>query len=348
MKRKASQMKITKSNDILTKKRKGRPKKETASSSITQLPTKDVSSLSSPQQTILNDPNNNTTTLKILYENMKANDYSLKPEYTVKQIPKESNESFLISFSKITKFKLISPIEIMYKFHYDIHNKLSLEPDKCSICQYVCYENDEDKTPFESKEKLSYEELLAIVSDVILLDKCVDHFFHIDCIKMLLAGKKSFKCPNCSKIYGILEGDQPNGTMRAYINSKMDCKGYPKKGTIIISYHFPSTKAYNGTSRKCYLPNTKEGREVLGLLKVSFDRKLTFIVGTSVTTGETNTTVWNGVHHKTNTSNGAQYFGYPDPTYFNRVRQELGAKGVDTDNIDEDLENIANNLIKNS
>jgi len=41
-----------------------------------------------------------------------------------------------------------------------------------------------------------------------------------------------------------------------------------------------------------------------------------------------NQVVWNGVHHKTNLSGGAAYFGYPDPTYFNRVKEELAAKGV--------------------
>ena len=38
-------------------------------------------------------------------------------------------------------------------------------------------------------------------------------------------------------------------------------------------------------------------KEVLALLKIAFDRKLTFIIGTSVTTGKKNTVVWNGIHH---------------------------------------------------
>jgi deltex-like protein len=85
---------------------------------------------------------------------------------------------------------------------------------------------------------------------------------------------------------------------------------------------------YSGTGRHAYLPDTPEGREVLALLRKAFARKLLFTIGTSVTTGQTNTTVWNGVHHKTSTSGGPAYFGYPDPTYFDRVKLELAMKGV--------------------
>lgn len=43
--------------------------------------------------------------------------------------------------------------------------------------------------------------------------------------------------------------------------------------------------SYSGTSRTAYLPDNQEGREVLILLKLAFDRKLIFTLGTSVTTG---------------------------------------------------------------
>ena len=67
-----------------------------------------------------------------------------------------------------------------------------------------------------------------------------------------------------------------------------------------------------------------------------------------MTTGVTNTTVWNGVHHKTNLYGGSTHFGYPDNTYFNRVKQELAAKGVVQDNIDEDVIKIADDLLDNN
>ena len=67
---------------------------------------------------------------------------------------------------------------------------------------------------------------------------------------------------------------------------------------------------------------------MLGLLRKAFDRKLIFTVGRSVTTGRDNQIVWNGIHHKTNTEGGSAYFGYPDDTYFDRVKLEMAAKGV--------------------
>lgn len=63
-------------------------------------------------------------------------------------------------------------------------------------------------------------------------------------------------------------------------------------------------------------------------MKIAFDRKLIFTVGRSVTTGKDNQTVWAGIHHKTSLSGGSSKFGYPDPTYFQRVREELASRGV--------------------
>lgn len=59
---------------------------------------------------------------------------------------------------------------------------------------------------------------------------------------------------------------------------------------------------------------------MLKLLRVCFDRKLTFTIGRSVTTGKEHVIVWNGIHHKTSTSGGPANFGYPDETYFKRVK----------------------------
>jgi len=43
---------------------------------------------------------------------------------------------------------------------------------------------------------------------------------------------------------------------------------------------------YQGTRRRAYIPDIPEGREVLALLVKAFERKLSFLVGTSVTTGQ--------------------------------------------------------------
>ena len=292
--------------------------------------------------------------LREIYELIKSNKYEKKPNDVYLNavsniLINEKYKKVLEKISNITQYSLISSIELIYKFNYEKINKTSNELDKCSICQYNFYEDDEDiKDKKNGIDKSSdFDKLYDKEINVILLKNCHDHFFHIECLDLLIGNKESFKCPNCSKIYGILIGDQPNGTMSAHISSNIHCSGYENYDTIVIDYDFPSGKGYSGTFRTAFLPNNKEGKEILGLLKVCFDRKLTFTVGTSVTTGRSNTTIWNGVHHKTNLYGGSTHFGYPDKTYFNRIKEELASKGVIQDNIDEDVTNIADDLLNN-
>jgi deltex len=273
--------------------------------------------------------------------NLKNDKFENKPEYVNKSY--DISDQYLSKISNITKFKLISPIEIYYKIKYEEFNKHSLEEDKCTICLFHFYDEDLKSKSLEEIEKMTNENKDNF--EAVLLENCSDHFFHAECLANLIGVKSHAKCPNCSKIYGIITGDQPKGTMKAYVTKEYHCDGYPKIGTIVIEYKFPSGKGYSGTHRIVYLPNNQEGKEILALLKVGFDRKLLFTIGTSVTTGQDNTTIWNGVHQKTNISGGSHNYGYPDPTYFNRVKQELAAKGVIQENINETLEDIANGFL---
>ena len=43
------------------------------------------------------------------------------------------------------------------------------------------------------------------------------------------------------------------------------------------------------------------------------------MVGTSVTTGQTNTVVWGGIHIKTSPHGGATAHGWPDDGYFGKT-----------------------------
>ena len=291
--------------------------------------------------------------LKEIYDLIKEGKYEKKPvdiyiNNINNELIDEKEKDILNKISSITKYNLISDIELLYKFNYEKINKTSNELDKCSICQYNFFEDENKQEKSVNDELPDFEELFKKKLNVILLKNCHDHFFHIECLDLLIGDKKSFKCPNCSKIYGILIGDQPPGSMSAHISYNIHCSGFENFDTIVIKYDFPSGSEYSGTYRTAFLPNNKEGKEILGLLKVCFDRKLTFTVGTSVTTGVTNTTEWNGVHHKTNLYGGSTNFGYPDNTYFNRVKQELAAKGVVQDNIDEDVIKIAEDLLNNN
>lgn len=79
---------------------------------------------------------------------------------------------------------------------------------------------------------------------------------------------------------------------------------------------------------------------MLKLLRKAWDRKLTFTIGTSVTTGALNTIVWNEIHHKTESTSNFSGHGYPDPKYLDNVTAELAAQGVE-DSDDEESDGAA-------
>ncbi|KAH8944747.1 hypothetical protein BDL97_12G000600 [Sphagnum fallax] len=178
-------------------------------------------------------------------------------------------------------------------------------------------------------------------SDSVKLGKCM-HTYHRDCIAQWFETRPT--CPECSTSYGLIIGTQPPGTMTVqYIlagtpEAGRGLEGFPDTDIIRISYNFPNGiqsaehpnpgKRYKGTRRVAFLPRNREGEEVLTLLKTAWERHLLFRVGTSVTTGQSDVVTWAGVHHKTSTWGGATNFGYPDETYFTRVKVELENLGV--------------------
>uniref|UniRef100_A0A8C0NA79 E3 ubiquitin-protein ligase n=1 Tax=Canis lupus familiaris TaxID=9615 RepID=A0A8C0NA79_CANLF len=88
-------------------------------------------------------------------------------------------------------------------------------------------------------------------------------------------------------------------------------------------------KKYSGVQRTAYLPNNEEGNKVLRLLCRAFEQKLIFTVGESRTLGVSDVITWNDIHHKTSRVGGPQMYGYPDPDYLKRVKQELKDKGIE-------------------
>uniref|UniRef100_A0A4W6FEK6 E3 ubiquitin-protein ligase n=1 Tax=Lates calcarifer TaxID=8187 RepID=A0A4W6FEK6_LATCA len=162
------------------------------------------------------------------------------------------------------------------------------------------------------------------------------HEFCEECLEQAKKGSGPI-CPVCKDVFGVIEGDQPDGKI-SWTTYSSPLPGFPDCGTIVIDYHIPSGtqtekhpnpgQYYTGVNRRAYLPNNTEGNEVLKLLKKAFDRKLIFTVGTSRTTGIENQVTWNDIHHKTSTSGGPECFGYPDPGYLSRVKEELKAKGI--------------------
>ncbi|XP_067405679.1 E3 ubiquitin-protein ligase DTX3L [Emydura macquarii macquarii] len=168
-----------------------------------------------------------------------------------------------------------------------------------------------------------------------VLQKC-KHEFCKACIQEAMKYKRA--CPVCNTFYGLIQGNQPEGKM-TWSTMPYPIPGYPKCGTIKIDYlmhggvqtenHPNPGRPYYGTSRTAYLPDNKEGKEILQLLKRAFSQKLIFTVGQSRTSGANDVITWNDIHHKTSMHGGPEMFGYPDPNYLKRVREELRAKGIE-------------------
>lgn len=71
---------------------------------------------------------------------------------------------------------------------------------------------------------------------------------------------------------------------------------------------------YPGTTRVAYLPDCPEGNKVLTLFRKAFDQRLTFTIGTSMTTGRPNVITWNDIHHKTSCTGGPQLCDSSSPS----------------------------------
>ncbi|NXB09079.1 DTX3L ligase, partial [Cnemophilus loriae] len=186
-------------------------------------------------------------------------------------------------------------------------------------------EKEEDECPI-CRDRIENKETL---------EKC-KHAFCKMCIDTAMTYKQA--CPVCNTVCGVLTGNQPEGTMSAQTIS-FSLPGYPNCDTIQIDYtmnggiqtssHPNPGQRYGPAHRRAYLPDNDEGREILQLLRRAFDQKLIFTVGQSRTTGEQSVITWNDIHHKTAMKGGPTQFGYPDPSYLQRVRSELKAKGIE-------------------
>ena len=164
-----------------------------------------------------------------------------------------------------------------------------------------------------------------------------EHIFHEKCLKDVL--KQSHKCPVCRAVIIEKLGPCPNGYMKIITCNTMHCAGYKDCGTIQIDYDlFSGTQGpqhenpgawYGNDYREAYLPDNKAGRRVLELFKKAWKMKLTFTVGTSLSSGQRDVVTWNDIHHKTSLNGGP--YGYPDATYLERVAADMHALGVRLD-----------------
>ncbi|MGH0186392.1 UNVERIFIED_CONTAM: hypothetical protein FKN15_021076 [Acipenser sinensis] len=180
------------------------------------------------------------------------------------------------------------------------------------------------------------------------LTKC-GHVYHLHClVAMYNNGNKdgSLQCPTCKTIYGVKTGTQPPGKME-YHTIPHSLPGHPDCRTIRVIYNIPpgiqgpehtnpgKPFTARGFPRHCYLPDNEKGRKVLKMLLVAWDRRLIFTVGVSSTTGESDTVIWNEVHHKTEFGSNLTGHGFPDPNYLDNVLAELSTQGITEESIQE-------------
>jgi len=114
----------------------------------------------------------------------------------------------------------------------------------------------------------------------------------------------------------------PSGTMTVSAESGrmriVPCAGYENDGTIIVTYSFdagiqkkyhPNPGArYESLQRIAYVPNNKQGKELVERLKYAFQFGLTFTIEEAAIT-------WSSIPHKTNRSSCGAYDAFPDQFY---------------------------------
>jgi deltex len=195
--------------------------------------------------------------------------------------------------------------------------------ERCAICMEEFLSSDPEVREYYANQR------------VVQLPKCAArHPFHSECIAAALSATP--RCPVCMVPMAAACGTQPDGVMTLQrIVSRLPGETCD---TVVVNYHFPSGRqgprhpspgqAFYGTGRTAYFPYSARGRVVLQQLMRAWDARVLFTVGTSVTTGQTDCVVWNGVHHKTSMSGGPVHYGYPDANYLDRVSEERACVGV--------------------
>lgn len=194
-----------------------------------------------------------------------------------------------------------------------------------------------------------FEEQASTLPEAVLELKICKHQFHESCLDAMYKQShnqnKCLRCPICKQIHGTLMGDQPRGRMTYRIDPTQSVDGYPGEGVIVITYEiYPGVQGpehpnpgrgyiLNGFPRVAYLPANTKGRMCLQLLEVAFNRRLTFTVGTSSTSGADNCVTWTTIHHKTTTHGNSNGHGFPDPGYLDNLMEELKNLGVTKDDL---------------
>ncbi len=172
------------------------------------------------------------------------------------------------------------------------------------------------------------------INQCVRIKKC-GHSFHKDCLFQNFQ-LNNRACAICRELVAEPQGGCPSGTMKIKL-SDLVCPGF-EPSTLVISitylipegvqacYHENPGEKYWPTIRKAFLPNNKDGRQLLQRIKFAWMHGMIFSIKTSLTTQLSNSVVWNSINHKTSLNGG--HHGFPDPDYINRCNEALNALGV--------------------
>ncbi|XP_031565389.1 probable E3 ubiquitin-protein ligase DTX3 [Actinia tenebrosa] len=135
-----------------------------------------------------------------------------------------------------------------------------------------------------------------------------------NCFDNLQNADRNSVCPTCHEVVPRIALQPPNGQMKSGIIEK-GLVGHESCATIYVDYEFPEGTQglfhpnpgtpYDKLSRRTFLPDNEEGREVLDLLKNAFDASILFTVGKSTINDKDNQIIFNeDIEHKTNVNGG--------------------------------------------
>jgi len=190
---------------------------------------------------------------------------------------------------------------------------------------------------------------------VIQLKGC-GHMFHEKCFKQCIdslnknsssgsAANNNIITMNCMMCRDRIDNNNeaswgrcPSGTMKIEVSDSILCPGFMNTTMCIrITYSIPSGtqasyhphpgKEHLRARRVTYLSDNDDGRALLGRLRYAFRRGLIFDVGTSQTSGRSDSVVWStSIPHKTSLHGGP--FGFPDSNYISECNRKLDALNV--------------------
>ncbi|OPL20745.1 putative dtx3 e3 ubiquitin-protein ligase, partial [Mytilus galloprovincialis] len=278
--------------------------------------------------------NDNAEITRILRDIFQRHEHREGPPSKVRDVPRNHSKEFEyhtkgLKLKETWKVQKMTDSSVDISKYFDKISNSSKDNEKRGNVKI--FGDDEEQT-FVSENCVI---CMCEMTDPVRLNRC-KHTFCLECITGFFQTKPS--CPVCGFVYGKIFGDQPDdGTASIYIDPT-SLPGYDEKQTYVIIYEFPKGRQksfhpdpgveYEGFKRRAFLPISKDGTEVLQLLKRAFEQGMAFTIGTSRTTGKEGVITWNDIHHKTSKTGGPTKFGYPDSEYLTRVREELGCKGI--------------------